>query len=269
MRSPPRQSTPRPSRVRRSRPSNRGRRSYSFTPSATDADGDSLIFGIEAKPAWATVQHGDRAACRARRRRSTSECIAASSCGCRTAKAQTVLPRVRPDRRGADGQQSRADDLRHAGDVGRSSMRSTRSLPTASDPDGQPLTFSIRNRPSWAAFDTATGRLQGHAAAATSAPSPTSRSPSATGRWPSPLPSFTIVVTPPPVNRAPVISGAPMTTVEAGTRVRVRAHGERSRRRSADVRDHGPAELGDVQHDHGRLARTPPVGHDRRRSATS
>ena len=28
--------------------------SYSFTPAAADADGDALIFGIDAKPTWAT-----------------------------------------------------------------------------------------------------------------------------------------------------------------------------------------------------------------------
>jgi hypothetical protein len=33
--------------------------------------------------------------------------------------------------------------------------------PNASDPDGDTLIFSIANRPSWAAFDAATGRLYG------------------------------------------------------------------------------------------------------------
>jgi uncharacterized repeat protein (TIGR03803 family) len=33
--------------------------------------------------------------------------------------------------------------------------------PTASDPDGQPLTFSIANKPSWASFETFGGRLHG------------------------------------------------------------------------------------------------------------
>lgn len=33
--------------------------------------------------------------------------------------------------------------------------------PAASDPDGDALTFSIANLPSWASFDTATGRLTG------------------------------------------------------------------------------------------------------------
>jgi len=33
--------------------------------------------------------------------------------------------------------------------------------PRASDPDGDALTFSIQNRPDWATFDSATGRLHG------------------------------------------------------------------------------------------------------------
>jgi len=33
--------------------------------------------------------------------------------------------------------------------------------PTASDADGDPLTFAIRNKPDWATFDTVTGRLAG------------------------------------------------------------------------------------------------------------
>jgi Putative Ig domain len=33
--------------------------------------------------------------------------------------------------------------------------------PTASDPDANPLTFSIANAPAWATFDTANGRLSG------------------------------------------------------------------------------------------------------------
>ena len=38
--------------------------------------------------------------------------------------------------------------------------------PTASDANGDALTFSIANRPSWAAFDTATGQLSGTPTAA-------------------------------------------------------------------------------------------------------
>jgi hypothetical protein len=37
--------------------------------------------------------------------------------------------------------------------------------PVASDPDGDTLSFSIQNRPAWATFSTATGRLSGTPAA--------------------------------------------------------------------------------------------------------
>ena len=38
--------------------------------------------------------------------------------------------------------------------------------PTASDPDGNPLTFSISGQPAWASFSSTTGRLSGTPAAA-------------------------------------------------------------------------------------------------------
>jgi hypothetical protein len=40
-------------------------------------------------------------------------------------------------------------------------------VPVASDPDGDPLTFSIVNRPSWATFSTSTGALTGTPAVGT------------------------------------------------------------------------------------------------------
>jgi hypothetical protein len=89
--------------------------------------------------------------------------------------------------------------------------------PTAADPDGQPLTFAIRNRPAWATFDTATGRLQGTPQAANAGTFADIAISVSDGQDAVALPPFNIVVAPPAVNRAPVISGAPMTSVEAGT----------------------------------------------------
>ena len=34
-------------------------------------------------------------------------------------------------------------------------------LPSASDPDGDPLTFTVQNKPGWASFDASTGRITG------------------------------------------------------------------------------------------------------------
>ena len=56
--------------------------------------------------------------------------------------------------------ESRADDLGHAADGGDAGTAYS-FTPTASDPDGNTLTFSIANKPSWATFNTGTGRLQG------------------------------------------------------------------------------------------------------------
>lgn len=187
--------------------------SYSFTPSAADSDGDSLIYGIEAKPAWllfntttgllsGTPTAGDVGTHRG--------IVVYVSDG----KAQTLLPAFDLTVM-APTANNRAPTI--SGTPATSVVVNSQYTftPTASDPDSQPLTFSIRNRPSWAAFDTATGRLQGTpSAAGTFADIAISVSD---GQVAVPLPSFTLVVTPPTVNRAPVISGVPMTTAQAGS----------------------------------------------------
>jgi len=85
--------------------------------------------------------------------------------------------------------------------------------PTASDPDGGTLTFSIANRPGWATFNTATGRLTGTPATVGTfsniAISVSDGSASAS------LPVFTITVNAAP-NRPPTISGTPTTSVLQG-----------------------------------------------------
>jgi hypothetical protein len=186
--------------------------SYSFTPAAADADGDALIFGVDAKPAWATFNTATG---------SLSGTPSSSDVGMHRGivvwvsdgKAQTLLPAF-------DVQVTSPSTSNRPPTISGTPATSIvvgatyTFTPTASDPDGQALTFSIRNRPAWAAFDAATGRLQGAPpSAGTFADIAISVSD---GQVAVPLPSFTILVTPPPVNRPPVISGVPMTSVEAG-----------------------------------------------------
>jgi hypothetical protein len=186
---------------------------YSFTPAAADADGDALLFGIDAKPSWATFNASTG---------SLSGTPAAADVGMHRGivvwvsdgKAQTLLPAFDVQ---VMAQQSNNRPPTISGTPATSVVvgASYTFTPTASDPDGQSLTFSIRNRPAWAAFDAATGRLQGSPPnAGTFADVAISVSD---GQVAVPLPSFTILVMPPPVNRPPVISGVPMTSVEAGT----------------------------------------------------
>lgn len=85
--------------------------------------------------------------------------------------------------------------------------------PTASDPDGQTLTFSIANKPAWAAFSTTTGRLSGTPTVA-GASSGISIAVS-DGALSATLASFSITAQA-VANRPPVIGGTPVTSATAG-----------------------------------------------------
>ncbi|MCS6947784.1 MAG: putative Ig domain-containing protein [Steroidobacteraceae bacterium] len=90
-------------------------------------------------------------------------------------------------------------------------------VPQASDPDGQTLSFSISGKPTWATFDTATGRLSGTPTAAQVGTYGNIVISVSDGMASASLPAFAVQVTaPPPTNRPPVISGTPPTTVQAG-----------------------------------------------------
>lgn len=88
-------------------------------------------------------------------------------------------------------------------------------VPTASDPDGNTLRFSIANKPAWAAFNTSTGALTGTpTVAGTFGNIVISVSD---GSLSAALPAFSInVATAATANRAPTISGTPATSVTAG-----------------------------------------------------
>lgn len=90
--------------------------------------------------------------------------------------------------------------------------------PVASDPEGATLTFSIQNKPSWAAFDTATGRLSGTPGAGNVGTFASISISVSDGTNTVALPAFGIVVstTSAPTNRAPTISGAPPASAQVG-----------------------------------------------------
>jgi hypothetical protein len=187
---------------------------YTFSPSAADVDGDRLIFGIDARPTWlqfdtATgVLSGTPTATDVGIHRGVVVWVS-------DGKAQTMLPAFDVTVMAPPSGTNRAPVISGTPATSVVVNEPYTFTPTGNDPDGQPLTFSIRNRPSWAVFTAATGRLQG-------TPPSTGTFANVTisvsdGQVAVPLPAFTILVTPPPVNRAPVISGVPMTSVEAGT----------------------------------------------------
>ncbi|HEY8540574.1 MAG TPA: putative Ig domain-containing protein, partial [Steroidobacteraceae bacterium] len=102
--------------------------------------------------------------------------------------------------------------------------------PTANDPDGDTLAWSIQNRPSWLTFNTATGRLSGTPTAAGTASNIIIRVSDGTAT--TSLPAFSITVTaptppPPPTTGSATLSwqaptqntdGSPLTNL-AGYRI--------------------------------------------------
>lgn len=87
-------------------------------------------------------------------------------------------------------------------------------LPVGSDPDGNSLTYSIQNRPTWATFNSSTGRLNGTPTAANVGTSGRITISVTDGTATTSLPAFTIQVNA-AANRAPTISGTPLTSVLA------------------------------------------------------
>lgn len=75
--------------------------------------------------------------------------------------------------------------------------------PTASDPDGDALTFSIANKPTWAAFSVSTGALTGTPAAANVGITSGIKVTASDGKESTSTAAFTITVTAPPVLGAP------------------------------------------------------------------
>lgn len=130
--------------------------SYAFTPTAADAEGNTLTFSIANRPGWASFSA------------STGRLSGTPSS---SAAGEYIDIRVSV----SDGQASASlapfsivvNAANSAPTLGGTPPTSAREglaysfIPTSGDADGDALTFSIVNRPSWASFDTSTGKLSG------------------------------------------------------------------------------------------------------------
>lgn len=185
---------------------------YAFTPTATDPNGNALTYSITNRPSWATFSTSTGRLAGT----PTSADIGTVSnivIGVSDGQATAQLP---PFAIVVTNVANRPPTITGTPPTSVTYGTAYSFQPTASDPDGNPLTFSITNAPSWATFNATTGRLQG---------TPTSSNVGSfsnivikvsDGQATAQLPAFSIVVSNPP-NRPPVISGAPATTVMQGT----------------------------------------------------
>lgn len=129
---------------------------YSFTPVASDANGNSLTFSVVNRPGWATF---------------SSSTGRLSGTPTSSAVGQYVDIRISV----SDGQASaslspfsvtvsqgnRPPTISGSPPLTAREGQAYAFTPTAADADGNALTFSITNRPSWANFNTANGALTG------------------------------------------------------------------------------------------------------------
>jgi Putative Ig domain len=181
---------------------------YSFTPSATDAQGDALTFSISHKPAWASFDAATGTLSGMPGSTGTYGNIVISVSDGQLADslpAFAVTVEAAPVVNTAP-QISGSPDTSVMVDTAYS------FTPSASDAEADTLSFSISHKPAWASFNTGTGRMSG--------------TPGSTGTYSNimisvsdgqasvSLPAFSIEVTAAP-NQAPSISGTPATSVTA------------------------------------------------------
>lgn len=182
---------------------------YSFQPVAADADGDRLVFSISNRPSWATFSTASGTLGGTPTTANVANyanIVVSVSDG----KATTSLPPFAISVKGPD---NRAPTVSGTPMGTVQAAQAYSFQPTASDADGDALTWSIQNKPSWATFTAASGRLSGTPAAANVGAYSNILISVSDGKASASLPAFAINVQA-TANRAPTISGTPPT---AGT----------------------------------------------------
>ena len=182
---------------------------YSFQPSATDPEGRTLTFAVSNRPAWASFSTSTGRLSGTPTVAGTFSNIRISvSDGRRTKSLSAFTITVAPAGSIANKPPTISGTPPTSVPVG----QAYGFTPTASDPEGKPLTFSIANKPAWGTFSTATGRLSG---------TPTSAGTHSNiaiavsdGTATASLAAFSITVG--STNRPPVITGTPVTSAKAG-----------------------------------------------------
>ncbi len=183
---------------------------YSFTPTGADIDGDTLVYSITNKPAWATFDPATGA-------------LSGTPTNVNVGLAENIVISVTDNNIAAPvslppfsitvTNENDAPTITGTPDTTVAEDAPYSFTPTGADIDGDTLVYSITNKPAWATFDPATGELSGTPTnvnvglAENIVISVTDNNIAA----PVSLPPFSITVT--NENDAPTITGTPDTTV--------------------------------------------------------
>lgn len=131
--------------------------SYSFTPVGSDADGNTLTYSIQNQPSWATFS----ATTGRLSGTPTSGNVGTSARITITVTDGTASASLPSFTIQVVAQANRAPTISGTPVLSINVLTAYSFQPSASDPDGNALTFSIQNRPAWATFNTTNGRLSG------------------------------------------------------------------------------------------------------------
>lgn len=132
---------------------------FDFMPQATDSDGDLLAFSISNKPSWASFNtaNGRLSGTPTQVGQYANVAISVSDGQSTTQLSAFSIQVVADTATPANGAPAISGTATTSLNVGQAYS----FVPTAVDAEGDTLTFSIANKPSWASFNTATGRLSG------------------------------------------------------------------------------------------------------------
>jgi len=190
-----------------------GGQNYNFTPGVFDGDGQVLRFSINGRPAWASFDAATGA---------LSGTPSDADAGTYSGISISVTDGLLSDSLGPFGitveSANRAPSISGQPATQVTAGQAYGFAPSASDPDGDTLKFTVANLPPWASFDTVTGRLAGTPSESAAGEYVGIRVSVTDGQATASLPDFSVVVEAP--NRAPVISGTPAGSVTIGNAYR-------------------------------------------------
>jgi hypothetical protein len=183
---------------------------YSFQPTATDPASRVLTFSIEHLPSWATFSTatGQLSGTPTSAQTGTdSNIVISANNGTSSASLTPFTIAVT------------APDAPKIGGTPATHVTAGQTYwfqPTATDPQGKTLTFSIVNRPTWASFSTETGELSGTPTAPEVGSYPSIGISVSNGTLSAALAQFNIIVSKAAPSHGPTIAGTPRTSVVAG-----------------------------------------------------
>jgi len=190
---------------------------YAFQPSASDPDKDTVVFSITGLPSWASFSPvtGSLSGTPSSTNVGTYSNIVISVSDGKTSVALaafaitvTAIPPAPPTNTPPKITGTPSTSVQ-AGSV-------YSFQPAASDADGNTLTFSIANKPSWATFSATTGHLTGTPSTGSVGTYSNVTISVSDGKVSVSLPAFSIQVTAPPAI-PPSITGTPPTQAQVGT----------------------------------------------------